>query len=291
MKTKMEIIRPGIVAGLIALTGLLLSGCYDKFDPESYKPVFTISGYSSTEEIEPASLVAYWSFDGDVNEVLSGTPATAHETSLVNGFKGQAVNFNASSPSWLTFEAGEAITGLGSFTISFWMNPVFVDNDADNSIDGVIGLVGISNPESFWGNIEWFIENDSNPDAAILKVILNHNNAQSADIVVTNYKGLFDNWTNHTLTYDGATSTLSYFINGSRQATKTTPWTGPMALVNSGPVVMGTVQFQTSPSLTNHGPEDWASHLTGTIDEVRIYNKALTAEQLNALVVLQGKGK
>jgi hypothetical protein len=276
---------------LIAATGVFLSGCYDKFDPESYKPVFTISGYSATEEIEPQSLAAYWSFDEGVNETLSGNEGNTHETSLVNGFKGQAVNFNATSPSWFTYEAGEEITGLESFTISFWVNPKFVDTDDNNGIDGIIGLVGLSNPERFWGNIEWFIENNSNPDGAIVKVILTHNNSQETDIVVSKYKGLFDNWSNHALTYDAATSTLSYYINGSPLATKTTPWTGPIAFVNSGPMVFGTVQFQTTPSLANHGTEPWASYLTGTIDEVRIYNKALTQEQVNALVVLQGKGK
>jgi len=283
--------KAGLVISLITLTGFFVSSCYDKFDPESYKPVFTISGYSATDEIEPGSLVAYWSFDEGVNESLSGTEATTHETSLVNGFKGQAVNFNANSPSWLTYEAGEEIVALGSFTISFWVNPKFVDTDVSNGVDGIIGLVGLSNPERFWGNIEWFIENNSNPDAAIVKVILTHNNATETDILVSGYKGLFDSWTNHALTYDATTSTLAYYINGSQMATKTTPWTGPIAFVNSGPMVFGTVQFQTSPSLTNHGPEDWASHLTGAIDEVRIYNMALTQEQVNALVVLQGKGK
>jgi hypothetical protein len=291
MEQKIKNIRSGSAVALIALVGIFLAGCYDKFDPESYQPVFSISGYAAVDEIEPSSLVAYWSFDGDANETISGNASATSQTTIVNGFKGQAVNFNANNPSWLTYEAGEAITGLQSFTISFWVNPTFVDNDANNSNDGIIGLVGLSNPDRFWGNIEWFIENNSNPDAAIIKVILTNNNAVETDIVVNSYKGLFDNWTNHTLTYDAATSTLSYYINGSRLATKTTPWTGPIAFVNSGPMVMGTVQFQTSPSLTNHGPEDWASHLTGAIDEVRIYNKALSETDINALVVLQGKGK
>ena len=283
--------RSGWIMMVMALAMVFVGGCYDKFDPESYKPVFTISGYSATSEIEPESLVAYWSFDEGVHETISGTEGTTHETGLVNGFKGQAVNFNASSPSWITYEAGEEITGLESFTVSFWVNPKFVDADANGSIDGIIGLVGLSNPGRFWGNLEWFIENNSKPDASIVKVILTHKNEQETDIVVSNYKGLFDSWSNHTLTYDAATSTLTYFINGSQLATKTTPWTGPIEFVNSGPLVFGTAQFQTSPSLTNHGPEDWASHLTGAIDEVRIYSKALTHDQVNALVVLQGKGK
>jgi hypothetical protein len=51
------------------------------------------------------------------------------------------------------------------------------------------------------------------------------------------------------------------------------------------------VQFQTDPSIGCCGKQDWASYLTGVIDEVRIYNVALTTEEINALVVLQGKGK
>ena len=280
--------------GMLALAGLiavLASGCYDKFDPESYQPEFTISGYSASDEIAPAGLVGYWSFEENMAETFSGAEPMTNEVTQVNGFVGQGVSFNASSPSWLLYEPSEAITNLESFTISFWVNPTFVDNDASNSIDGIIGLVGLSNPGRFWGNIEWFIENGSNPDNAIIKVILTQDNATETDIVVSNYKGLFNNWTNHTLTYDAGTSTLAYYINGSRLATKTAPWTGPMSFVNSGPIVMGTVQFQTSPSLTTHGPEPWASYLTGSIDEVRIYNQALSDTDINALVVLQGKGK
>jgi hypothetical protein len=183
------------------------------------------------------------------------------------------------------------VTALQSFTISFWVNPTFVDANADNGIDGILGLVGISNPDRFWGNLEWFVENNSNPDAAIIKVILTNNNTQETDIVVNNYKGLFGTWTNHTLSYDAATAILTYYINGSSAASKTVPWTGPIIFANSGPMVLGAVQFQTTPSLTNHGIESWANWLTGTIDELRIYNAALTATEVNALVVLQGKGK
>src|SRR5687768_16739408 len=148
MKNRNVYIKSG-VALLILLMPVLMTACYDKFDPESYKPVFTISGYSAVNEIQSASLVAYWSFDGDLNETLSGDAATNHETTIVNGFKGQGVSFNANTPSWLLFEPTEAITGLESFTISFWVNPTFVDNDANNSNDGIIGLVGLSNPGRF----------------------------------------------------------------------------------------------------------------------------------------------
>lgn len=292
MKNSTVKLQRGSLAIAAVVAGcLVLSGCYDKFDPESYRPEFSIGGFSAVDEIAPDHLVAYWSFDEGFAESVSGEEAENHQVTIVNGFKGQAAHFSATNPSWLTFEPGEAITGMESFTISFWANPDFVDINADNKIEGILGLIALSNPSRFWGNIEWFVENDSNPDAAKLKVILTHNNELETDIVVEQYKGLFDQWTHHALTFDAGTSTLTYYINGARATSKVTPWTGPISLVNSGPMVFGTAQFQTSPSLTNHGPEPWASHLTGSIDEVRIYDTALSEADLGALVVLQGKGK
>ena len=61
---------------------------------------------------------------------------------------------------------------------------------------------------------------------------------------------------------------------------------------NAGNFYAGAPQFQTSPSQTSATTEQpWASFLTGQLDEVRVYNKALSAAELQALIVLQGKGK
>lgn len=274
-----------------AVFSLVAGACYDEFDPSSYQPVFSISGYSASDEIQSDALVAYWPFEESLVETVSGTEATNSQTTFVNGFIGQGAGFNASNPSYFLTDPGDAILGLESFTVSFWVNGTFVDSDADGSNDGILGLFALSNPTRFWGNLEWFVENDSKEDAARLKVIITHDSETETDVLVENVQGFFDAWSNHTLTFDATTSTLTYYVNGSQRISKTTPWTGPIQFVNSGPIVMGTAQFQTTPSLTNHGPEDWASHFTGSIDEVRIYNVALTAEEINALTVLQGKGK
>jgi hypothetical protein len=56
-------------------------------------------------------------------------------------------------------------------------------------------------------------------------------------------------------------------------------------------MVFGTVQFQTDPSLTSESTaQSWASYLTGSLDEVRLYNAALTDDQINALVKLESRG-
>ena len=57
-------------------------------------------------------------------------------------------------------------------------------------------------------------------------------------------------------------------------------------------MVFGTVHFQTTPSLTSSSTrQDWASYLTGQLDEVRIYNKALSDAEISSLSKLEGRGK
>ncbi len=283
--------RNKIIASLVT-TVLLCTvvACFDEFDPNSYKPAFTINGFSSTDEIKLSALVAYWPFDGSLRETVSGQEALNSGTNFANGFKGQALNLNVANKSYVTFNPGAAITGLQSFTISFWVNPVFVDQNSDNGIDGILGLVNLSNPTGFWGNIDWFVENGSNPTSAriVAHVV---SGANETWMSVANYRGLFDGWTNHTLTYNSTTSQFKYYINGSVGATATAGWTGPIQFTGSGPMVFGAVQFQTNPSIGCCGNQPWASYLTGQLDEVRIYNSALTDDEVRALVVLQGKGK
>ena len=269
-----------------------LTSCYDKFEPESYKPVFTISGFTAVDEIKSDKLVAYWPFDGSLLETKSNVTGTNKGTNFVNGFKGQAINFTGSSKTYAVFDTPAAVSGLTSFTISLWVNATLVDSDANGSNDGILGLFGLSNPSRFWGNIEWFVENNSKVDGAIVKVIMTSNNADERDILASNVKNFFGSWTSHTLSFNATNNELKYYVNGALAASKIITLPNAFGFTNNGPIVFGAVQFQTNPSLTtSHGTEPWASWLTGAIDEVRVYNTVLTPEEINALVVLQGKGK
>jgi hypothetical protein len=294
---KLKNIKLNVSLMVVTALCIIASGCYKAFDPSSYQPKFTISGFSSAKQIEPSSLVAYWAFEGSLLDSVSKSSGTNSATTFVNGFEGSAVSFDVANKSYFTFNPGTGITNLQSFTISFWVNPTFVDANSDGTIDGIIGLVNLSHTTDFWGDIDWFIENGSNNTAATLKAHVVSKNPSAAGtqdswLVIGNVKGLFGSWTSHTLTYDATSSKLTYYINGSKVGSTTSSWGGPLTIVDNGPMVFGAVQFQTDPSLgTAGGSQSWASYLTGTIDEVRIYNKALSDTDINALVVLQGKGK
>lgn len=263
-------------------TSTFLSSCYKKFDPDSYKPALSIGGYTNSKEIAPGNLVGYWAFDGSLIDSVSNTAGTNTGTSFNNGIKGQALQ--GADNSYVLFDPGSAITGLHSFTVTSWVN-------TPQNTDGIVGLLDLANSNSFWGNLTIFFENGSTADKGLLKIHVNNN---GTDAWLGNYEltNPWNNWMNIAVTYDAATSTFKVFINGSKIDTKTIDNYGPVAFQNASRMVFGTVQFQPEPSLTSaSGAQDWASYLTGSLDEVRIYNSALAESDINALVKLEGRGK
>jgi len=287
--------KQGLAQRLTALLlGTLILGgtsCYKKYEAASYAPPFTVNGFSSVKEIQPSALVGYWSFDGGFTDSVSNAATTNSGGALANGFKGQGLSLDVANKAYVTAVPSAAIKGANSFTISFWVNPTFKDADNDGKIDGIIGFVNLARTNDFWGNVDWFVENGSNNTASTIKA---HVVGGTSDtwLTVSNFPNLFGKWSSHTLTYDAGTSKLTYYINGAKVADATTSWTGNINFPSPGTLVFGTTQFQTTPSQgTAGGTQPWASYLTGMMDEIRIYNKALTASEVNALVVLQGKGK
>ncbi|MHB1178015.1 MAG: LamG domain-containing protein [Daejeonella sp.] len=267
----------------IAGVSLLSSSCLEKFDSQSYAPALSIGGYTSTKEIAPASLVGYWAFDGNLLDSVSKVAGDNTGTTFSKGIKGQALQ--GAKNSYVTFNPGNAIKNLRSFTITYWVNSPLNTN-------GIVGLVNLSNSSNFWGNIDMFFENGSTVDAAKFRVHISNNGNKDAWLEKDGMPNIFNKWVSFTVSYDEVTSTFKLYVNGSLSVKKEVSGYGPINFVNSGKIVFGTVHFQTSPSLTSAtGSQPWASYLTGQLDEVRIYNKSLSDSEVGALVKLGGRGK
>ena len=265
----------------LSFTGCLLTSCYNQFDPKSYAPEFTINGFSSVSQIKPTNLVGYWAFEGSYIDSVSKAVATGVGTTFVNGFKGKAMQ--GAINAYVISDVSSAIANLHSFTVSYWVNTPL--NTA-----GIVGTVNISRTDDFWGNLDMFYENGGTATSSVFKAHVN-NNGNGAWVVST-INNPWNSWMNITLTYDQTTSNFVTYINGSSIGTTNQAGFGSITFQNATKLIFGAVQFQTTPSLgTAGGSQGWASYLTGIMDEVRIYNAALTAGEVNSLVVLQGKGK
>jgi concanavalin A-like lectin/glucanase superfamily protein len=273
-------IKAGIL--LLLICGMLLTSCYKKFDPKSYQPAFTINGYTSVAEIGHGNLVGYWSFDGSYIDSVSNTVATGKGTSFTGGFKGQALQ--GASNGYVISDLPNAIKNATSITIDYWLN-------SPQTSTGIITPVCFARTDQFWGSLDMFVENPSTPTSGNLKV---HFNGQS-EVWFTNgfISNPWNSWQNIALTYDAASSTFTLYQGGIAVASQTQAGLGNLVLpATATKIVFGTEQFNCTPSLGTAGSsQPWAAYLTGQMDEVRVYNKALNASDIQALIVLQGKGK
>jgi hypothetical protein len=267
---------------LMAAITLGLSSCQKDFDPSSYAPPLNIGGFTSAKQIAPSSLAAYWAFDGSLIDSVSNGTGINTGTSFGTGVKGKSLQ--GATNSYVLSAPSAKVTSLTSFTLTEWIN-----TPAPST--GIVGLFSLSNKSEFWGNIEVFVENGSTNDNGKLRIHINKggDKTYAADNIVN----LFGKWVALAISYDATTGTVKVFVNGSRVSAGTvTGLTGPLAFTNSGNLVFGTVQFQTTPSqTTGTTKQDWASFLTGQLDEVRLYDKALTEDEIGYLSKLEARGK
>jgi hypothetical protein len=241
-----------------------------------------VNGYSNSSQVASANLVGNWAFDGSLIDSVSGQLGTSTGTSFGTGTKKQALQTGANG--YVLFTPGASITGMSSYTISYWVN-------APVNANGIAGTVNLSHNSNFWGNIDQFFENGGTASAAKFRVHVTNGNGKEHWIAKDGIPNVFGKWTHLATSFDGATKTFKFYVNGAQSVTETDAAFGDLQFTNSGKLVFGTVHFMTIPSLTSsHGAEPWAGYLNGLMDEVRIFNKALTNDEVLALYALQNKG-
>ncbi|MXV53049.1 hypothetical protein GS399_18925 [Pedobacter sp. HMF7647] len=292
----------------LTLATFTMSSCLKDYDPSDYAPEKPIGGYSSSKEIAPDNLVAFWSFNGNLNDSIANLSATGTNTSFTAGKKGQAYQGSANGYAVIA-NAGTVIPALQSYSISFWMNTTQPTK--------ATGVFALNNSKDFWGNIDVYLESYvqkgvPNPDTAFFKVHMNNANAKWAgQFTDCKFGAAIGKWVHVGITYNGDKSIFNIYANGTQigvntagnpQGTKgpilngddpvtnKTPY-GPLKFVNAASIVFGAFQFQTNPSLGSAGAQDWATDFGGQLDEFRVYNKALSGDEINALYKLESLGR
>jgi hypothetical protein len=267
---------------------------YVKGDPP---PV--AGGYVNSNEIAPTSLVAHFAFEGNVNDakgaVTGGTASGT--TSFVPGRKGQA--YQGSTNGFIAYSNPGPIAALTSFTVSLWINTAKHDGGAQ----GVFTLA--KQDGSFWGNFFMTIEgNNTSDNRMFMKLHFEKNTATnieqwiepSGDFRPTD---MYNAWRHVVWTYDATTSKAGLYISGQKMALPTgaedrkadaagTPL-GALNFKNATKFVIGAFQNQLGAPF--NAPESWMLPYTGKLDEFRIYNKALSAQEISALNILERQGR
>ena len=279
------------MAGLAGLAMVFtVSSCQKGFDPKTYaptKPLPTFGGYGNSKDIEASSLIAYWPFNGNVTDSISSAAAVATGTSFAKGIKGQGLQ--GANNGYVLVNTSAAVQALHSFTISTWVN-------MPQNTTGAVGLLDIANDQNFWGSLDIFFDNGGTATTGKLTVhafnvsgTATGQDAWMAGNVVANP---WNTWINITVVYNDATSTFQIYYNGALIVTNVAAGFAPLNWTAAKKMVFGTLQFQTTPSLTAAtGSQGWASYLTGTLDQVRIYSTTFSSSEASALYNLEKLGR
>ncbi|MBM4167018.1 MAG: T9SS type A sorting domain-containing protein [Ignavibacteria bacterium] len=210
---------------------------------------------SVLKNVNNISLVAYYPFSGNANDSSeysnNGTNNGATPTTDRFGNANSAYSFNESNDSVFVSAAANSFpTGNNSRTISFW---IYSSNMAQVTKD-LLGWGAGGNSQQCWfvlggGGVQrkitfWGYNNDLNST-----MIFNDNT-----------------WYHIVFTHDGSTST--FYINGVNDTSASRTYN---TASNS------TFRVGSDPTTSQHNP------FNGILDDIRIYNHALTLTQVDSL--------
>ena len=199
-------------------------------------------------------LVAAFSFDegsGTTVTDASGTGnngTTANTTWVAAGRYGKALTFNGTS-SRVNVPDATALHLSTGMTLEAWVNPTTVSNSWRDVI--------------YKGNDNYFLEATSTGGSAPAGGGI-FGNGSATTTVKAPTALTRSTWSHIALTYDGAT--LRLFVNGTQVATQART---------------GAIRTSTNP-LQIGSDSIFGQYFSGSIDEVRVYNRALTAAEVQS---------
>lgn len=302
----MKTIKLSGFALVMALSiGFFATSCSD--DDPAPAPLPPIGGYDSADQVGAADLIAYWPLNGSGTESKSSTaPSSTKGLTWVAGAKGQAAQLADGYLAYPTIAALSAT--LPSFSISTWVN---VKNNNDAVGGGYPStFFTLSRPNEWAGNVNFMAETGWQPstsDSLTVKgLIVSSNNlgwqdtrntikASPADIAAG--QAAFPNkvagkWAQAVLTWDGTTRLFKVYVNGVKISNPVWELRGaadsePLAFTTPTRAIIGALETY----VTGTATDAWIKGMTGQIDEVRVWKKALVLADINALYELEKAGR
>lgn len=257
----------------------------------------TVDGYRSSDEVAPDNLVAYWDFEGSLNEKISGfAPVTTQGNSFVDaGLRGKALSLNAG---FLYFNKQFEVfktDNFKSFTVSTWVQ--ILNNGSKRTM-----IFQLARPGIFNGNLNFILNTNAFPasntnELKIQPTFTNLAGTGTQDNVNTkrdnpgdpNYVPYLtpkigaDKWTHLLLTYETTTGIFNIWADGVKVGAFPSRGVGAATFKSHEPneVIIGG-NYNVIPGKSVNTDASFAP-MTGRIDELKIWNIALTDAHIKAI--------
>jgi hypothetical protein len=272
-----------------------------------------IGGYNSSNDVGAANLLAHWTFDGTNNETISNTaPISATGASFTTGVKGQALSLNNG---WILYPATIAklnLANFGSVTVSLWIN---VDNNGTTA-SSFFCLTQPTNLQGDWNQGPLNVYAETGHAVAYDDTLVLHSafhtysggnysvggdNINDYGVRGTDFQTVLGTkqWVHYVMRYNGTTSDIDLFANGVlvsnnnfRNRTVGNPPVGIGSMATNPPnqVLIGGWPNATT-GYTNSAVQAFEGLLTGSIDELRVWNTALADSDISSLFQLEQAGR
>lgn len=274
------------------LAGLLFTGsaCKKDGNPNNLPSVSAdqyagkIDGYSSSDEVFPENLVAYWSFDDTKSEQKSGTAPTqtANDAFVAGGVRGKAISLTAGYLYYANQFSAFKTDSLKSFTISTWVK--ILNNGSKRTM-----LLQLARPGLFTGNINFHWNTQSFPASNTSTLRIQPTFATVGGGTQDNLNSSLsptigaDKWTHILLTYNGTTGVFDIWADAVKVGAFPNRGVGNNLFKSNEPseFIIGS-NYNGIPGKSVSADVSIAP-MTGQIDEIRIYNKALPDAFIRAL--------
>ena len=290
----------------IAITGIATS-CKKK---DKDVPLPPIGGFNNANEVAATNLVAHWPMNGNGTESKSGVAPDFNVgvTFATAGIKGQSATL---ANGYLKYPAIAGLTStLSGYTISAWVK--ILNNQTATPGSGTVSTFFTLSRDNEWiGNMNFYAEtgqvtaaNDS------VKVKQGFGSSVSGTQIYENFTKLESWMVNDNIANPGKHVAGPNKIGG-RWAHLVATWSGSdnKFIIYSDGVKITSPAFEVrgnntslvfnTPSFVYIGafgnvtttPDTWNKPMTGSLDEIRVYNKALSLAEIDALYQLEKAGR
>ncbi len=193
------------------------------------------------------NLVSYWAFNEGTGTVAADSSGYGNNANLVNG------------PIWITGKSGKALQFDGTNDYAVKTSAVGIPSRSPFSVVAWVNGKSFSNPK--WSDIirkegSWAVQ--IGPTNNLNLEITGKQDTISNVVVPTNV------WTHIAVTFEG--TTVKYYKNGVLGDTRT-----QTNIPNAG---LNKIDIG--------GYTSWGTYLNGALDNVKIYNRALSAAEISA---------
>ena len=221
---------------------------------------------SDTLNVTNSGLVAYYDFDGDANDESgnsnNGTITNATLTADRHGNSNKAYSFDGNN-SYVEIPWTGSIRVEGDITMSVWLNI----KDKENNYSGGYGRI-IRAPSDYYEM--WVNWNNSGVNNRSV-----YARSGGQGISLSSNENILEETWNHVV-YTYTSDTLRIYVNGSEVSKQFKNWDWNNSLPGSGNLYIGA-----------YGPNN--NTFLGSLDDVRIYERALSATEISALYSVESE--